>query len=138
MKQTVLVADDDLRLLRAMEARLSHEGYRVLSCQDGYQAIAIAHHEHPDLIILDINMPAGSGFSVHERMRTGEDTRSIPVLYITGHDTQVVYDIADRMGAMAVLQKPFGLDDLGRAVHACLTHAREEKASDPEVGYPVA
>lgn len=138
MKQTVLIADDDLRLLRAMEARLSHEGYRVLSCQDGYQAIAIAHHEHPDLMILDINMPAGSGFSVHERMRTGEDTRSIPVLYITGHDTQVIYDIADRMGALAVLQKPFGLDDLGRAVQACIMHVNEYRATDPELGYPAA
>ena len=137
MKQTILIADDDLRLLRAMEARLTHEGYRVLSCQDGYQAIAIAHHDHPDLMVLDISMPAGNGFSVHERMRSGDDTARIPVLYITGHDTQAVYDIADRLGAIAVLQKPFGLDDLARAVGSCIQHARET-APDPEVQYPVA
>lgn len=121
---TILVADDDVRLLHAMSVRMTHEGYRVLTTQDGYQAVALARKEMPDLILLDISMPAGSGFSVHQRLRSIDELRHIPVIYITGRDTEEVYAAAEKLGAVTVLQKPFVADTLLHTVRSCIEHHR--------------
>ena len=133
---TILVADDDVGLLSVITTRLEHDGYRVVTCRDGYQTIAAARRELPDLLILDINMPAGNGFSVHERINAIEELRTTPVMYMTGRDSQEVYDKADSMGAIAVLQKPFDGSFVVQAVHSCLEHAHhtseENTGSGPQ------
>ncbi|MGJ8637160.1 MAG: response regulator [Phycisphaerales bacterium] len=106
-KVTVLIADDDTGLLKAMELRLESLGYRVFCTQDGYQALAIARREHPDLLILDISMPAGSGVSVLHRIRAIDEIADVPVIFITGHDTRRIQDETGGLINAVVLQKPF-------------------------------
>ena len=68
VRRRILIADDDRNLLQALTVRLDAAGYDVITTQDAYQALDFARKHRPDLLLLDINMPAGSGFSVHERI----------------------------------------------------------------------
>ena len=77
--KTILIADDDLSLLEALKIRFQSEGFEVITSQDAYQALAIAQRDHPDLLLLDVNMPAGNGFSVHERLARMERLAGTPV-----------------------------------------------------------
>ena len=115
-EKTILIADDDLGHLTAMKVRLESEGYTVISTQDAYQAVEQALKSKPDLLILDINMPAGSGFSVQKRLDNIPELADTPVIYVTGEDPDHVDSIAGDIGAFAVLYKPF---DSSALIEAC-------------------
>ena len=105
--QTVLIADDDPRMLQAMRIRLEEQGFNVIVAQDGYQAVDKARHHEPDVMVLDIRMPAGNGFSVQERIDKIEEIAGTPIIYVTGVDPDTVDRDAMKNGAYAVLHKPF-------------------------------
>lgn len=79
----VLIADDDPRNLRLLEAYLGSAGYRTIRAMDGQEAIAVARHERPDLIVLDGMMPRVSGFEACRQIKEDHDLRLIPVLLVT-------------------------------------------------------
>ena len=68
-KKKILIVDDERDIVKALMIRLKGAGYDVVTAFDGAQAIFMAHKEKPDLIILDIRMPAGDGFSVAEKLK---------------------------------------------------------------------
>lgn len=105
--KTILIADDDTGLLEALAVRLEAEGFEVISTRDAYQALAIARRDRPDLLLLDINMPAGNGFSVQERIGKIEELAGTPIIYITGEEPGTVDRTALELGAFAVVHKPF-------------------------------
>jgi len=119
-KPTILVADDDLALVRALALRLRHEGYDVVEAADGYNALARSVEEKPDVMILDINMPAGSGFSVQERKSKVAPQMDAPVIYITGDPSDQAMDKAVRLGAFTLLSKPLDYCTLLAAVQNAL------------------
>jgi len=81
---TILIADDDPRLLKMLQRTLSYEGFRVFSASDGNAALAEMHAHRPDLVVLDWLMPGLDGLGVLERMRaTGDKTL---VLMLTARD----------------------------------------------------
>jgi CheY-like chemotaxis protein len=118
--KTILIADDDTALLRALAVRLESEGYRVVTTQDAYHAFERARSLRPDLMILDINMPAGNGFSVLERMAHLGDLSGIPSLFVTGDADPDLEDRARQLGAAGLIRKPFKtqplLDEISRAL----------------------
>jgi CheY-like chemotaxis protein len=65
----ILIVDDDEHLLLGLAAKLKAKGYAVVSAMDGVAAVAVARQESPDLILLDLGLPAGDGFLVLERLR---------------------------------------------------------------------
>src|SRR5256885_12781502 len=108
MKQPkVLVADDDRKLLQLLAIQLKAAGFAVICAQDGYQAVDFARHEAPDVIVLDVNMPAGDGFSVQERLSKMTDVVSAPVIYLTGDRSNRVAESTSACGAYSVVYKPF-------------------------------
>ncbi len=109
---TVLLADDDKRLLTALAMRLRSAGYNVIECQDAYMATDLAMRHLPDAIVLDLNMPAGNGDSTHERLRRNKATARIPIIYLTGDQSARVDECAERLGAFAVLRKPCAAPEL--------------------------
>ena len=111
-KKTILVADDDLALLAALSTRLKKEGFNVISTEDSYQAFAYASKLKPDAVILDINMPFGDGFGVHQRLRDNMLLLSIPIIYLTGEKTTRVRVLAAKMNAFAVVFKPYDTGEL--------------------------
>jgi DNA-binding response OmpR family regulator len=102
----ILIIDDDQHLLLGLTARLRANGYRITSATDSISAVAMARKEEPDLMILDLGLPAGDGFVVLERMRNLADLASIPVIVLSARDPAHNEQRALDAGAVAFFQKP--------------------------------
>lgn len=116
----ILIADDDPNLLQALKIRLEHQGFEVITTADSYNALAKTVEFQPDLLLLDINMPAGDGFSVQERLKNHDDTglQNIPVIYITGDASDRLDDLAHELGAAALFHKPINIKSLINTIDA--------------------
>ena len=84
--------------------RLTANHYDVVFAADGVASIAEARKHMPDLMILDLGLPAGDGFSVLERMKVNERLSAIPVIVLSGRDRVGNWDRAMRAGAKTFLQ----------------------------------
>lgn len=102
----LLIVDDDPDLRQALRLRLRANHYDTVSAGDGYSAISQAFKERPDLIILDLGLPAGDGFVVLDRLRKSDELSSIPVIVLTARDAQTWEHKALQSGAVAFFQKP--------------------------------
>src|SRR5208282_3273875 len=87
-KRKILVVDDDPDLLRAMRLRLRANDYEIATAGDGYAAIATAQKEKPDLVVLDLGLPAGDGFVVLDRMQKSSALAGVPVIVLSARDPQ--------------------------------------------------
>ena len=117
----VLIADDDNGLLKALQVRLEHVGFEVTTAVDGYRALVEAREDPPDVLVLDINMPAGDGFSVQDRLEKlqaseTKPTRKVPVIYITGDKSDKIKELVKNLGASALVYKPLDVDRLCEAI----------------------
>ncbi len=102
----IMIVDDDPDLRQALRLRLRANHYETVNAVDGYSAIALAYKEHPDLIILDLGLPAGDGFVVLDRLQKDDKLSTIPVIVLTARDPQGSERRALQAGAAAFLQKP--------------------------------
>jgi DNA-binding response OmpR family regulator len=105
-EKKILIIDDDQHLVLGLTARLKANGYKVISAADSISAIAVARKEVPDLVILDLGLPAGDGFLVLERMRNLADLAPIPVIVLSARDPADNKQRALDAGAAAFFQKP--------------------------------
>lgn len=122
---TVLVADDDAALVQALSIRLESAGYRVISALDSYQALQATRREQPDLLLVDVNMPAGDGIELLERIEHLRDTTPMRLVYLTGERSQRVREAAREHGAFAVIYKPFDTRKLVEVIDRALESARQ-------------
>ena len=120
MAKKILVADDEPEIVKALHIRLKEAGYEVVVAFDVLQAIYQAHKEKPDLIILDIRMPAGDGIGVYERLRLSSETITIPVIFITAYANDEIIKKVLELGAEGFIAKPFNIDKLLNKVKAIL------------------
>jgi len=111
-RKRILLVDDDEDLLRGLNFRLRANGYETVLATDGYSAINMAQKEKPDLIILDIGLPAGDGFIVMERLGKLPSLTLIPVIVLTARESQINKVRALKAGATAFFQKPADNDQL--------------------------
>ena len=102
----ILIVDDDADLRTALRVRLRANRYETVSAVDGYSAISQAYKEKPDLIILDIGLPAGDGFVVLDRLHKNPELADIPVIVLTARDPESAERKSLEMGACAFFQKP--------------------------------
>jgi DNA-binding response OmpR family regulator len=105
-EKKVLVVDDDHHLVLGLSARLKATGYSVVSAMDAISAITVARKEAPDLVILDLGLPAGDGFVVLERMRALAELAATPVIVLSARDPVENEKRALEAGALAYFQKP--------------------------------
>ncbi len=122
MSKTILIADDDLALVQALAIRFKNAGFNVVCGSDSYHALQQAMTARPDLIILDINMPCGDGFTVQQRLQQAAHVAA-PVIYLTGDKSERVVQISKQLGAYALLYKPFEIQQLLATVHQALKAA---------------
>jgi len=116
--ETILIVDDDVRLLKMLRRTLVYEGYDVLTAEDGQQALEEIYDQRPDVIVLDWMMPELNGLDVLQTLR--KDQNPVPVLMLTARDA-----IEDRVeglevGADDYLVKPFAPAELVARVRAVL------------------
>lgn len=115
----ILLVEDDANLGRATALRLKAAGFEVVMARDAYQAVKYALTEKPNLMIMDVRIPAGDGFQVHEHLYEFSDFLT-PVIYLTGHASDVDEAKARHLGAIAYLRKPVDFDELLRVIRTHL------------------
>ena len=122
----ILIADDNVVVLKALSIKLKSKGYEVRTAMDGSTAVSCVRREKPDLIILDINFPPDvshgggitwDGFQILDWLRRLDEARETPVIFITGEEGAKHRDRALSMGAVAFFQKPIDQEELLHIVH---------------------
>jgi DNA-binding response OmpR family regulator len=106
-KKKILVIDDMPNIVTMLKARLEASGYEVITAFDGQQGLTYAYKEKPDLILLDIVMPAGGGYSVYSRLKMSPKTRSVPVIFLTAKDRPEDMARAYKLGVQYYVKKPY-------------------------------
>jgi diguanylate cyclase (GGDEF)-like protein len=116
----VLVAEDSLVIRAVVVSQLEDQGYRVLPCADGAEALSTASAALPDVMLLDVEMPMLDGYQVLEAMKRDSALADIPVVFLTGRaeTDDVVKGL--RLGAHDYLRKPFDAAELMARVSSAL------------------
>jgi two-component system alkaline phosphatase synthesis response regulator PhoP len=115
--KTIMIVDDEERLVSLLEAYFSQEGFRVVKAANGRQALTLARHEKPDLIVLDIMMPEMDGYEFMAAHRKEQDTPIIMLTAKVDNDDKV---IGLELGADDYVTKPFRPRELLARVRALL------------------
>lgn len=126
---TVLIADDEVNLCKVLAARLQQSGLQCVIAHDGVQALEIALSQPIDVAVLDVRLPRKNGVQVLREIR--RDKPQMPCILITAFDDTALHEEAARLGANAVLQKPFDLEAFTELVW------REINALAPPTGAPM-
>jgi len=121
--KSILLIDDDLHLVKLLKDSLQREGYRVYCGFDGGMAVHLAHKYHPDVILLDVNMPYVDGLKAFDQLRSKRDTAGIPVVFISDMVSQVIYPTVRSSPRAAYLKKPIDLIDLNSFLRQFIEHA---------------
>ena len=116
----ILIIDDDLELLKLLRFNLSREGHKVVTAIDAYNAIQSARIEKPDLIILDIMLPAGGGYHALKNIRLTLHGSQIPIVILTGIEDEELRRKIENEGVEAYLQKPCDYKVLSNTVNNLL------------------
>jgi len=124
-KKKILLIDDMPNVITLVKARLEASGYEVIAALDAQKGLAYAYSEKPDLIILDIVMPAGGGYSVYTRLRMSPKTRSVPIIFLTAKDRPEDVARAYHLGAQYYVKKPYKPEMLLETVKKVLESAAE-------------
>jgi DNA-binding response OmpR family regulator len=122
-KPKILIVDDDPELRRGLNLRLRANHYETAYATDGVSAMAMAQKERPNLIILDLGLPAGDGFVVLKRLQQSANLSSIPVIVLSAQDSQSSRLRSLEAGAMAFFQKPADNSKLLSAIRTTLLYA---------------
>ena len=125
MPQTVLIVDDEKRMVSLLKSYLEQEGYRVATAYNGREALTVADAEKPDLVILDIMMPEMNGY---EFMRVYRSARDIPIIMLTAKVEDDDKIIGLELGADDYMAKPFKPRELMARVRNVLRRAGKNEA----------
>ncbi len=109
MAKTILVVDDDHKIVALIKTVLSEHGYHVVCAYDGDKAIEMAQTLKPDLVILDVMMPLMDGDDAYIYLRAQESTKDIPVLFLTALRSE---EEISQKGDENVMAKPVSMDVL--------------------------
>lgn len=116
----VLVVDDNHANLMLSRAVLEGAGYTVVGAGSGAEMEALLPSVHPDLILMDLELPDGSGVELTRRLKARRDHRAIPVLAVSAHAMEAHREQALAAGCTAFLSKPIDIHELERAVASAL------------------
>ena len=105
-KHSILIIDDTPMVLRALGDMLKNE-YNILIAKSGEQGFESAKKNKPSLILLDIMMPGMSGFEAIESLKSDEQTKNIPVIFVSGDVSAETKEMAYKLGALDFIEKPF-------------------------------
>ncbi|MEX2600224.1 MAG: response regulator transcription factor [Balneolaceae bacterium] len=130
-EKTVLVVDDEQDLLDLIEYNLRKAGFNVLRAENGQAGIELARKQSPSLVLLDVMMPEMSGLEVCQRLRSSEETKRIPIIFLTARDDEVTEVEGLNLGADDYVTKPISTRKLISRIRAVLRRSEipEEEAN---------
>jgi len=105
--KSILIVEDNTDLLNLLKINLADEGYKIITAQDGLNALEMYYNQQPDLIILDIMLPKMDGFDVCKAIR--KENRFIPILMLTAKAEEVDKVLGFEIGADDYMTKPFSV-----------------------------
>lgn len=114
-QKCILIVEDDCKIAKALALRLNAAGYQTILAQDGWTGVQCAVGRRPDLMLLDISLPAGDGFTVAERIRK-QSRIPIPMIFLTASKRPDFRERARAMGAAGFFEKPFDTEALMCAI----------------------
>jgi len=124
----VLLADDDISVRKLMQAALWEAGFSVTGVADGDSAINAFEKMHPDLVLLDVEMPGLNGFEVCREIRSRENGRDVPVVMVTGREDIQSVNFAYDAGATDFIVKPINWPLISHRVRYILRGAENVQA----------
>jgi CheY-like chemotaxis protein len=119
---TILVVEDDNRIIEILNIRLQAAGYRVSAARDAASAVLMATRLRPDLILLDILLPGDNGLLVAERLQDTAATAGIPLMFLTASSQPGLREQAMALGAVGFFEKPYEAEELLASIEAVLGH----------------
>jgi two-component system alkaline phosphatase synthesis response regulator PhoP len=117
VNEMILVIDDEPRIVKVAQDYLERGGFRVVTAADGTTALAVARHERPDLVVLDLNLPGTDGLDVCRALRRESD---VPIIMLTARVEETDRLIGLKLDADDYITKPFSLRELVARVRAVL------------------
>ena len=126
----ILLVDDEPSIRAALTRALERDGHQVLAASDGRQALEIATRESPELVVTDIRMPVMDGLELLRHL--GQLEPPIPVVIMSAYASPEATAEAKRLGAYAVLAKPFKLPELRAAVQRALGERNAPATGAPD------
>ena len=113
---TIMIADDDIALARLLNLSLRPLGVKIQEVHDAMHALTLIHHSPPDLVIMDVTMPAGNGLSACEMLATDTRLRRVPVIILTADSSVATLARCKEMRAHYVHKGPDVVNEIGRLV----------------------
>jgi len=121
----ILIIEDDIDLATVLQMNLESKGFQVSVAHDAIQGTASAHSTKPDLIILDINLPAGGGLAILKNIKMSVNTKLIPVVVLSGSEDEALIHQVLHAGVQDYIKKPYDLNDLYQRIKTAL-HIKDE------------
>jgi CheY-like chemotaxis protein len=121
MEKTILVADDESHILHVVSLKLRNAGFKVITAQDGAEALELAQQQKPDLLITDYHMPRLSGLELCQRLKQDPATAQIPAIMLTARGYHLEPRDTEQSGILRMLSKPFSPRHLLATVNEVLS-----------------
>lgn len=115
-EKVIFIADNDDAVRASLQKYLISCGFNVRGLEDGLSLILLCQHLTPDMIISDIRMPGMDGISLIQELQKREETKNVPVIFISAFYDSDILKSAKTHGAKEFLLKPFSLDNLDQAI----------------------
>ena len=126
---SILVVDDEIEILRALQRSLTAHGFEVFTASTGEDALDEVARHRPDLMILDLGLPDISGLEVCKRVR---EQSNLPIIVLSVKDTERDKVLALDLGADDYVSKPFGMNEVLARIRVALRHAAQvESGTEP-------
>lgn len=123
MSKSILIIEDDSAIRKALSIRLQAAGYLIYTAEDGYMGLQTYLRKEPDLVLLDVSMPAGGGFSIVERVIESTGAGMSPFIVLTASKRPEYREQAELLGAANFFEKPFNSHELLAAIDEALEFA---------------
>ena len=107
MQKRILIANDDVAIVKLLSLRLQARNFDVLKAYDGSECVKIALKEVPDLILMDIKMPNGDGIWAFEKLLQSDVAQNIPFIFMTAYPKAEIKTQLLKFGVKGVISKPF-------------------------------
>lgn len=130
MAKKILVVDDKAEIRKLLKSYFTQEGYEVVTAADGQEALFVARHEKPDVVLLDIMMPQMNGYDF---LRTFSRETTTPVIVLTAKVEESDKVLGLELGADDYVVKPFSPRELAARVRAVLRRVEKAKQETPQI-----